>query len=83
MFQQTTVQDHANKTTFKANGRYAQSIVGILQVVWGNVRKSAAILLHGFHTVVASAEQPHTTKSDYWWNSRETVDDLLSRNNLV
>ena len=80
MFQQThLVEGHDNKTVYQANGRYVKSFVGILQIVGSVVRKSAAVLLNGFHTFVTNAEQPRSPQNDYWWDSRETVDDLLNR----
>lgn len=79
MFQPThTVQDRDNQTANKASNGFVQSFVGILQFVWHVIPKMVTIILNGFHSFVTSAEQPRTTKSDYWWNSRETVDDLFN-----
>ena len=80
MYQQPrTVQDHDNKAVYKASPRYAQSFVGILQAVWGVVYKIGTTVLHGFHSFVASAEQPSSSQNDYWWNSPKAVDDLFNR----
>ncbi len=80
MSQQThRVQNHDHKIVYKANARYGQTFIGILQVIWGAIRKITANGLIVFHTFVESTEQQASPQNEYWWNSPDTVTDLMKR----
>ena len=72
-------QEQTNKIIYKANPRYSQSFVRILQVLGGVIRKVAVGVLIGFHNLVESTEQHHPSHQEYWWNSPDVVDDLMKR----